>query len=375
MKYSEFQYDFLLIGAGLFNAVFAREATRKGKKCLVVEKRNHTGGNLYCENIENINVHKYGAHIFHTSNKMVWDYMNELCEFNHYINSPIAKYRNQIYNLPFNMNTFYQLWGTVTPSEAIKKIEEQRLKIEHPDNFEEQALALVGKDIYKKLIQGYTEKQWGKKAILLPSFLIKRIPVRFTYNNNYFDDIYQGIPIGGYNPFFGKCFQNCKVVLNTDFFQNRSSLVKEAENIIFTGTIDHYYDFKLGQLEYRSLRFENEVLDMENFQGNAVVNYTERKIPFIRIIEHKHFEFGKQSKTVITREYSQTWNLDLEPYYPINTERNNQLYQKYKELSRKEKNVYFGGRLGTYQYCNMDQVVYEALQLSNRLLSNRNLKR
>jgi UDP-galactopyranose mutase len=321
MKYCEFQYDFLLIGAGLFNAVFAREATRKGKKCLVVEKRNHTGGNLYCENVEGINVHKYGAHIFHTSNKTVWDYMNELCEFNHYINSPIAKYRNQIYNLPFNMNTFYQLWKTVTPAEAIEKLEEQRLNIESPDNLEEQALSLVGKDIYKKLIKGYTEKQWGKKAIFLPPFIIKRIPVRFTYNNNYFDDIYQGIPISGYNSFFDQCFQDCKVVLNMDFFQNRSSLVKEAENIIFTGMIDRYYDFKFGQLEYRSLRFENEILDMENFQGNAVVNYTEQKIPFIRIIEHKHFEFGKQSKTVITREYPQIWNLDLDPYYPVNTEK------------------------------------------------------
>jgi UDP-galactopyranose mutase len=362
------RYDFLLVGAGLFNAVFAREATRKGKKCLVAEKRNHTGGNLYCENIEGINVHKYGAHIFHTSNKTVWDYMNELCEFNHYINSPIAKYRNQIYNFPFNMNTFYQLWGTVTPAEAIKKLEEQRLKTEHPDNFEEQALTLVGKDIYEKLIKGYTEKQWGKKATLLPSFLIKRIPVRFTYNNNYFDDIYQGIPVGGYNPFFEKCFQDCEVVLNADFFQNRSSLLKEAENLIFTGAIDRYYDFKFGELEYRSLRFENEVSDMENFQGNAVVNYTEQEIPFIRIIEHKHFEFGKQSKTVVTREYPQTWNLDLEPFYPVNTERNNRLYQTYRELSLKERNVYFGGRLGTYQYCNMDEVVNEALQLSNRLL-------
>jgi UDP-galactopyranose mutase len=356
-----------LVGAGLFSAVFAREATRKGKKCLVVEKRNHTGGNLYCENTEGINVHKYGAHIFHTSNTAVWDYMNGLCEFNHFINSPIARYRNQIYNLPFNMNTFYQLWGTATPSETIKKLEEQRVNIEHPGNFEEQALTLVGKDIYKKLIKGYTEKQWGKKATFLPSFLIQRVPVRFTYNNNYFDDVYQGIPIGGYNGLFDQCFQKCEVILNMDFFQNRQ-LIKEASTVIFTGMIDRYYDFRFGCLEYRSLRFENEVLDMENFQGNAVVNYTERKIPFTRIIEHKHFEFGKQSKTVITKEYPQTWSLDLEPYYPVNTERNETVYQKYKGFSLMEKNVYFGGRLGTYKYYNMDQVVDAALQLSNHLL-------
>jgi UDP-galactopyranose mutase len=364
-------YDFLLVGAGLFNAIFAREATKQGKKCLVVEKRNHIGGNLYCENIEGINVHKYGAHIFHTSNKEVWDYMNELCEFNHYVNSPLARYKNKVYNLPFNMHTFYQLWGTTTPEEAEAKIESQRVKIDDPKNVEEQALSLVGSDIYEKLIKGYTEKQWGIAATQLPAFIIKRLPLRFTYNNNYFNDPYQGIPKGGYNPIFEKCFSQCDVLLNTDFLQNRH-LAKEAETVIFTGMIDTYYEYCFGALEYRSLYFENEVLDTDNFQGNAVVNYTERKIPFTRIIEHKHFELGQQPKTVITREYPQAWEIGLEPFYPINTEQNNCLYQRYKTLAEKEKNVFFGGRLGGYKYFDMDQIVKSAIELFNNMrLHNR----
>ena len=361
------KYDLLLVGAGLFNAIIARGATKQGKKCLVVEKRNHIGGNLYCENIEGINVHQYGAHIFHTSNKKVWDYMNELCEFNHYINSPLARYKDKLYNLPFNMNTFYQLWGTITPEETLAKLEEQKLKIATPCNFEEQALSLVGSDLYEKLIKGYTEKQWGQDAAQLPSFIIQRLPIRFTYNNNYFNDIYQGIPIGGYNSIFEKCFEGCDIVLNTDFMENQH-LAKEAKTIVFSGRIDQYYNYCFGQLEYRSLRFENEILDTDNYQGNAVVNYTEREVPYTRIIEHKHFEFGTQAKTVITKEYPQSWKPGLEPYYPVNTEKNNSLYQKYRELSLKETNVCFGGRLGSYQYYDMDKVVEAALLTSNQLL-------
>jgi len=359
-------YDFLLVGSGLFNAVFAREATKQGEKCLVVEKRNHTGGNLYCEKIEGINVHRYGAHIFHTSNKNVWRYMNELCEFNRYTNSPLARYEKELYNLPFNMNTFYQLWGSITPDEAKAKIEAQRLIINEPQNAEEQALSLVGKDMYEKLIKGYTEKQWGRDAKELPAFIIQRIPLRFTFDNNYFDDLFQGIPIGGYNAIFEKCFEKCDVVLNTDFLQSRD-IMKDAKTVIFTGMIDAYYDYCYGQLEYRSLRFEDEVLDTDNYQGNAVVNYTEKEIPFTRIIEHKHFEFGKQPKTVITKEYPQAWEPGLEPYYPVNTKENELLYQKYKELSLKEKNVFFGGRLGAYQYFNMDKIVESAISLYNNM--------
>jgi UDP-galactopyranose mutase len=359
----QFPYDFLLVGAGLFNAIFAREATRHGKKCLVIEKRNHAGGNLYCENIEGINVHKYGAHIFHTSNRAVWDYMNELCAFNRYVNSPLARYKDKVYNLPFNMNTFYQLWGTVMPEEAKARIESQRLKIKEPQNVEEQALSLVGKDIYETLIKGYTEKQWGMAATQLPAFIIRRLPLRFTYNNNYFNDLYQGIPEGGYNPVFEKCFKDCDVVLNTDFLQNRE-WAKEAKTVIFTGRIDQYYDYCFGALEYRSLRFEDEILSTDNYQGNAVVNYTEKEIPFTRIIEHKHFEFGQQAQTVITREYPQAWKSGLEPFYPVNTKENDRRYQQYKELSLQEKNVFFGGRLGCYKYFNMDQVVESAIDLA-----------
>jgi len=298
------KYDYLLVGAGLFNAIFAREAIKQGKKCLVIEKRSHIGGNLYCENIEGINVQKYGAHIFHTSNKYIWDYMNELCEFNHYINSPLARYKDEIYNLPFNMNTFSRLWNLHSPDEVKKRIEQQRLKIKNPVNFEEQALSLVGKDVYEKLIKGYTEKQWGQDAKSLPAFIIRRVPIRFTYNNNYFNDIYQGIPKGGYNLIFEKCFEGCDVYLNTNFFENKD-IVKSADKTVFSGMIDQYYQYQFGQLEYRSLHFEHEVMDTDNFQGNAVVNYTERCIPYTRILEHKHFEFGTQPKTVITKEYPQ----------------------------------------------------------------------
>lgn len=360
------KYDFILIGAGLFNAVFAYEASKQNKKCLVVEKRNHIGGNLYCENIERINIHKYGAHIFHTSNKAIWNYVNELCEFNQYINSPLARYKNEIYNLPFNMNTFYQLWNLITPAEAQAKIEEQRLKIKEPQNAEEQALSLVGNDIYEKLIKGYTEKQWGVPATQLPAFIIKRLPLRFTFNNNYFNDPYQGIPCGGYNQIFEKCFAQCDILLNTDFCQNRD-LAKKNDKIIFTGMIDQYYDYCYGQLEYRSLYFEEEILNTINYQGNAVVNYTEKEIPFTRIIEHKHFEFGQQAKTVITREYPQAWSLGVEPFYPVNTEENNRLYQQYNNLALKEKNVFFGGRLGNYRYLDMDQVVESAILLYSRI--------
>jgi len=361
------KYDYLLVGAGLFNAIFAKEATRKGKKCLVVDKRPWVGGNLYCEDIEDINVHKYGAHIFHTNNKEVWDYMNELCVFNNYVNSPLAKYKNKIYNLPFNMNTFYQLWGTKTPKEAADKIEQQRILMENPTNFEEQALSLVGRDIYNTLIKEYTEKQWGQDAKELPTFIIKRIPVRFTYNNNYFKDTYQGIPIGGYNPIFQECFKDCDIFLNMDFLHNRD-LKKEATMTVFTGMIDQYYDFCYGALEYRSLYFEQIVLNMENYQGNAVVNFTDKDTPYTRIIEHKHFEYGEQKKTVITKEYPLSWKEGLEPYYPINTVNNNDLYDKYKERANQEKSVCFAGRLGTYSYFDMDRVVMDALNMSKKII-------
>jgi len=369
----KFKYDYLLVGAGLFNAIIAREASRRGQKCLVIEKRDHIGGNLYCENIEGINVHRYGAHIFHTDNKFIWKYMEELCEFNHYINSPLARYKNELYNLPFNMNTFSRLWGLYTPQEVARKIDEQRLKCIIPANFEEQALHLVGTDVYEKLIKGYTEKQWGREAKSLPAFIIKRVPIRFTYNNNYFDDVYQGIPKGGFNPIFEKCFAKCDIYTNTDFFEHRE-IVRSAEKTIFSGMIDQYYDYCFGQLEYRSLYFEDEVIDTFNYQGNAVINYTEREIPYTRIIEHKHFEFGNQPKTIITREYPQSWRPGSEPYYPVNTEKNNSIYKKYKELAVKERNIYFGGRLGSYKYYNMDQVVEAALELYNHsaLLIHRN---
>ena len=357
------KYDYLIVGSGLFGSTFAYEANKRGKKCLVIDKRDHIGGNIYCENIEDINVHKYGAHIFHTSNKGVWDYVNSFVEFNRYTNCPVANYKGELYNLPFNMNTFYQLWKVKTPKEAITKIEEQvkEANIEDPKNLEEQAIKLVGKDIYEKLIKGYTEKQWGKKATDLPSFIIKRLPVRLTFDNNYFNDKYQGIPVGGYNKIIEKMLENVEVRLNTNFFENREELESIADKIVFTGMIDEFYNYKFGTLEYRSLRFEHEVLEEENHQGNAVVNYTEYEIPYTRIIEHKHFEYGTQPKTVITREYPATWNKGDEPYYPINNDENNELYAKYKELADKEDKVIFGGRLAQYKYYDMHHVIEQAL--------------
>ena len=362
------KYDYLIVGAGIFGSIFAYEADKLGKKCLVIDKRNHIGGNIYCENIEDINVHKYGAHIFHTSNKEIWDYVNSFVEFNRYTNCPVANYKGELYNLPFNMNTFYQLWKVKTPQEAIAKIEEQvkEANIEEPQNLEEQAIKLVGKDIYEKLIKGYTEKQWGKKATELPSFIIKRLPVRLTFDNNYFNDKYQGIPVGGYNKIIEKMLENVDVKLNTDFFENREELEDMAEKIVFTGMIDEFYDYKFGTLEYRSLKFEHETLEEENYQGNAVVNYTEYDIPYTRIIEHKHFEYGNQPKTVITREYPATWNKGDEPYYPINNDENNELYSKYKELADKEENVIFGGRLAEYKYYDMHNVIEKALEAVNK---------
>ena len=357
------KYDYLVVGAGLFGSIFAYEANKQGKKCLVIDKRDHIGGNIYCESIEDINVHKYGAHIFHTSNKEVWDYVNSFVEFNRYTNCPVANYKGELYNLPFNMNTFYQLWKVKTPKEAMAKIEEQvkEANIDEPKNLEEQAIKLVGKDIYEKLIKGYTEKQWGKKATELPSFIIKRLPVRLTFDNNYFNDKYQGIPVGGYNKIIEKMLENVDVRLNTNFFENREELEDIADKIVFTGMIDEFYNYKFGTLEYRSLRFEHEVLEEENHQGNAVVNYTEYEIPYTRIIEHKHFEYGTQPKTVITREYPATWTKGDEPYYPINNDENNELYAKYKELADKEERVIFGGRLAQYKYYDMHHVIEQAL--------------
>ncbi|WP_163195537.1 UDP-galactopyranose mutase [Clostridium thermarum] len=357
-------YDYLIVGAGLFGSTFAYEATRLGKRCLVIDRRNHVGGNVYCENIEGINVHKYGAHIFHTSNKRIWEYVNQFAEFNRYTNSPIANYNGEIYNLPFNMNTFNRLWGVITPKEAQKKIEEQKKAagITEPRNLEEQAISLVGTDIYEKLIKGYTEKQWGRNATELPAFIIQRLPVRFTYDNNYFNDKFQGIPEGGYNVIIEKMLDGIDVKLNLDFFENRSELKGIAKKVLFTGMIDEFYNYKFGRLEYRSLKFENEILDMDNYQGNAVVNYTDRETPFTRIIEHKHFEFGTQEKTVITREYPAEWTPGDEPYYPINDDRNSEIYKLYKQLAAEEKNVIFGGRLADYKYYDMHHVIYHALK-------------
>ena len=356
-------YNYLIVGSGLFGSIFAYEANKKGKKCLVIDKRNHVGGNIYTENVEGINVHKYGAHIFHTSNKEVWEYIQQFAVFNRYTNSPIANYKGEIYNMPFNMNTFNKLWGVVTPEEAKAKINEQIKEsgITEPKNLEEQAISLVGKDIYEKLVKGYTQKQWGKPCNELPSFIIKRLPVRFTYDNNYFNDLYQGIPIGGYTQIIEKMLDGIDVRLNCDFFEHREELSNIAEKIVFTGMIDQYYDYCYGELEYRSLRFEEELLDTDNYQGNAVVNYNEYEVPYTRIIEHKHFEYGTQDKTVITREYPATWKKGNEPYYPMNDDKNNALYAKYKALADKENNVIFGGRLGMYKYFDMHHVIAEAL--------------
>ncbi len=365
------KYDYLVVGSGLFGAVFAHEATKAGKKCLVIDKRDHAGGNVFCKEMEGINVHWYGAHIFHTNDKHIWDYVNQFAEFNRYTNSPVANYKGELFNLPFNMNTFYRLWGTKTPQEAKQKIEEQikGLNISEPKNLEEQALKLVGPDIYEKLIKHYTEKQWGRKATELPAFIIKRLPVRFTYDNNYFNDKYQGIPVGGYNKVVEGLLKDVEVQLNTDFFSRREEFESMAEKIVFTGKIDEYYGFRFGELEYRSLRFETEVVDTENYQGNAVINYTDSEPAYTRIIEHKHFEFGTQPKTVITKEYPLTGEKGAEPYYPVNNDSNGAILKKYQELASEEKNVIFGGRLAEYRYYDMHQVIGSALVKANRELS------
>ena len=358
------KYDYLIVGAGLYGAVCAHELTKSGKKCLVVDKRSHVAGNVYTEEIEGINVHKYGAHIFHTSDKEIWEYINQFAEFNNYINSPVARYKNELYNLPFNMNTFTKLWSDVfTPDDAKRKIEEEKAEyyVEEPKNLKEQAINLVGKTIFEKLVKEYTEKQWGKSCEELPAFIIKRLPVRFIFDNNYFNDRYQGIPIGGYTKIVEKMLEGADIRLNCDFFENKEELLGLAENVIYTGPIDQYYDYCYGPLEYRSVRFETETLDMENYQGNAVVNYTSHEQPYTRIIEHKHFEFGKQPKTIISREYSSQWKLGDEPYYPVNDAKNSELYGKYKELADKEEKVHFGGRLGQYKYFDMHVVIREAL--------------
>ena len=369
------KYDYLVVGAGLFGAIFAYEANKAGRKVLVIDRRPHVGGNIFTEEVEGIQVHKYGAHIFHTSDKEVWNYIQQFAEFNRYTNCPVARYKDELYNLPFNMNTFSKMWGIKTPEEA-KEIIDRQIKeagIKEPANLEEQAISLVGRDIYEKLIKGYTEKQWGKRASELPSFIIRRLPVRFVYDNNYFNDQYQGIPIGGYTQIIEKMLEGVEVRLGVDFFEDREILESEADHIIFTGMIDAFYDYCYGELEYRSLRFETETLDMENYQGNAVVNYTEYEIPYTRIIEHKHFEYGCQGgygntgtpaiqKTVITREYPAAWEKGAQPYYPMNDEKNNALYERYRELAEKEEHVIFGGRLGMYRYYDMHQVIAEALK-------------
>lgn len=358
------KYDYLIVGAGLFGAVFAYEATKKGKKCLVIDKRDHIAGNIYTKETENINVHQYGAHIFHTSDRKIWDYVNSFADFNNYINSPVAVYKDELYNLPFNMNTFSKMWNIKTPSEAKAIIEKQieELNITEPQNLEEQALSLVGTDVYEKLIKGYTEKQWGRDCKELPAFIIKRLPLRFTYDNNYFNDRYQGIPIGGYTKIVEKMLEGSDVLLDTDYFEFIKDNEGIADKVLFTGMIDEYYDFCYGHLEYRTVRFETEVLECDNYQGNAVVNYTDREVPYTRIIEHKHFEFGKQEKTIISREYSTEWEPGMEPYYPVNNERNNDLFEKYKALADKEEKVIFGGRLGNYKYYDMDKVIIAALE-------------
>lgn len=361
------KYDYLIVGAGLYGAVFAHEMTRSGRTCLVIDRRDHIGGNIYTQDIDGINVHKYGAHIFHTSNKKVWDYMNSFAEFNRYTNSPVARYKDELYNLPFNMNTFHALWGVVTPEEAKEEIERQKKAAALPEgrtpqNMAEAAIQLVGKDIFEKLVKGYTAKQWGRPAEELPPFIIKRLPVRFTYDNNYFNDTYQGIPIGGYTKIIEKMLEGADVRLSCDFCADRSALSDMAERIVFTGMIDEYYDYRFGELEYRSLRFETKKLDTDNFQGNAVVNYTEYEIPYTRIIEHKHFEFATTDSTVITYEYPAAWKKGDDPYYPMNDDRNNELFAKYRALADKEDRVIFGGRLGEYKYYDMHQVVDSALK-------------
>ena len=374
-------YDYLIVGSGLFGSILAYEANKRGKKCLVIDKRPNIAGNIYTENSDEINVHKYGAHIFHTSNKKVWEYIQQFAEFNRYTNSPIARYKNEVYNLPFNLNTFSKMFNLITPNEIEEKLESERksaiekLNGKEPSNLEEQAISLIGNTVYEKLIKGYTEKQWGRKCTELPAFIIKRLPVRMIYDNNYFNDLYQGIPIGGYTQIIEKMLNGIEVRLNCDYFENKEELNKIANKIVFTGLIDKYYDYKFGELEYRSLKFDTEELNMKNYQGNAVVNYTEYDIPYTRIIEHKHFEYAKSlgkeddlNKTIITKEYPDSWNREKEPYYPINDEKNNQLYQKYADLAQNDQNVIFGGRLGQYKYYDMDKVIESALDCVNKNL-------
>ena len=364
------KYDYLVVGAGLYGSIFAHEAKRAGKSVLVIDKRPQIGGNVYTEEVEGINVHTYGAHIFHTNNKKVWEYINQFAEFNRYTNSPVANYHGELYSLPFNMYTFNKMWGVVTPEEAAAKIEEQKKEagITEPSNLEEQAISLVGTDIYEKLVKGYTEKQWGRPCSELPSFIIKRLPVRLTFDNNYFNALYQGIPMGGYTKMVENILDGIEVQLNTDYLEKREYWDSQAETVIYTGPIDAYFDYKLGALEYRSVRFETEVLDKPNFQGNAVVNYTDRETPWTRIIEHKFFEFGTQPKTVISREYSSEWKVGDEPYYPVNDEKNSRLYQEYKKLADAEEKVIFGGRLGEYKYYDMDAVIDSVLIMCEKEL-------
>ena len=372
-------YDFLIVGSGLFGATFAYKAKQAGKSCLVIDKRPHLGGNVYCEQIEGINVHKYGAHIFHTSNKEVWDFVNALVPFNRYTNCPVANYKGELYNLPFNMNTFYQMWGVRTPEEAMAKIESQKLKVKsdlngrEPANLEEQALMLVGRDIYEKLIKGYTEKQWGRPCTELPAFIIRRLPLRFVFDNNYFNDLYQGIPVGGYNALIEHLLDGIDTRVNCDFFAEREELEALADKIVYTGPIDQFYGYRFGKLQYRTVRFETETLNTSNYQGNAVINYTDRETPYTRIIEHKHFEsFGQavygNPKTIISREYSTEWQPDMEPYYPVNDDRNAALYTQYKELADQEKNVVFGGRLAEYKYYDMAPTIEQAMRLAKEVL-------
>ena len=364
------RYDYLIVGAGLFGAVFAREALDRGKSVLVIDKRDHIGGNIYTEEIEGIQVHKYGAHIFHTNDRCVWEYVSKFAEFNRYTNSPVANYKGELYSLPFNMYTFNRMWGVVTPDEARAKIAEQRAAsgITEPRNLEEQAISLIGTDIYEKLVKGYTEKQWGRPCEELPAFIIRRLPVRFTFDNNYFNALYQGIPIGGYTAMVEKMLEGAEVRLNIDYLENKAELDSICDKVVYTGPIDSYFNYCYGPLGYRSVRFENELLDTDNFQGNAVVNYTDRETPYTRIIEHKHFEFGTQAKTIISKEYSQEWQPGIEPYYPVNDDKNSALYEKYKALADNEGNILFGGRLAEYRYYDMDAVIASALTAAEREL-------
>jgi UDP-galactopyranose mutase len=357
-------YDYLIVGSGLFGALFAYRARQKGKRCLIIDKRPYPGGNIYCENIEGINVHRYGAHIFHTSDKKIWDFVHSFVEFNRYTNAPLANYKGKLYNLPFNMNTFYALWGITTPADAHEKIEQQRKEagISDPKNLEEQAISLVGKDIFEILIKGYTEKQWGRKCTDLPPFIINRLPVRFTFDNNYFNDLYQGIPIGGYNKLIKGLLTGIETKCNADFFSNREYFENLAHKIVFTGKIDEFYNYCFGKLEYRTVNFETEIIECENYQGNAVVNYTDIAVPYTRIIEHKHFEFGRQPQTVISREYSSEYTEKSEPFYPVNDEKNNKLYARYKSFADNESNIIFGGRLAEYKYYDMDKIIDKVFQ-------------